>query len=103
MTIKVPKTNDVIAISFIKIFIDGPLVSLRGSPTVSPHTAAECSLSPFLTNSEDPSFIYSGKRRNKPASTYFLALSHAPPVLEAENAIWIPDTIVPGIIPLTNL
>ena len=30
------------AISFINIFRDGPDVSLRGSPTVSPITAALC-------------------------------------------------------------
>ena len=35
-----PKTSDIMAISFIKILIDGPDVSLRGSPTVSPTTAA---------------------------------------------------------------
>ena len=34
------KTNDTTDISFIKIFIDGPVVSLNGSPTVSPTTAA---------------------------------------------------------------
>jgi len=33
-------TKDKIAISLIKIFKLGPLVSLRGSPTVSPMTAA---------------------------------------------------------------
>jgi len=27
---------------------------------------------------------------------YFLALSHAPPVLAAEMAIWTPLTIAPG-------
>jgi len=34
------KTNDNIAISFIKMFNEGPLVSFIGSPTVSPTTAA---------------------------------------------------------------
>jgi hypothetical protein len=34
-------------ITFIKIFIDGPAVSLRGSPTVSPITAAACGAVPF--------------------------------------------------------
>ena len=33
-------TRLTIAITFIKIFIDGPDVSLKGSPTVSPTTAA---------------------------------------------------------------
>ncbi len=27
---------------------------------------------------------------------YFFALSHAPPVLAAEIAIWTPETIAPG-------
>jgi hypothetical protein len=34
------KTNDKIAINFIKMFKLGPLVSFNGSPTVSPITAA---------------------------------------------------------------
>ena len=33
-------TNEITVISLIKILIDGPLVSLKGSPTVSPLTAA---------------------------------------------------------------
>jgi hypothetical protein len=33
-------TKLTIAITFIKIFMDGPDVSLKGSPTVSPTTAA---------------------------------------------------------------
>ena len=32
----------------------------------------------------------------RPASIYFLALSQAPPVLDAETAIWTPLTIAPG-------
>jgi len=40
--IKLPKTNDVIADNLIKIFIEGPVVSFKGSPTVSPTTAATC-------------------------------------------------------------
>jgi hypothetical protein len=35
-----PKTKDIIAISFIKMFNAGPEVSFNGSPTVSPTTAA---------------------------------------------------------------
>ena len=34
-------------VSLIKIFIDGPEVSLKGSPTVSPVTAALCALEPL--------------------------------------------------------
>ena len=33
-------TKLTIAITFIKIFMDGPDVSLKGSPTVSPTTVA---------------------------------------------------------------
>jgi hypothetical protein len=32
----------------------------------------------------------------KPASIYFFALSQAPPVLEADTAIWTPLTMAPG-------
>ena len=35
-----PKTRDMIAINFIRMFRDGPDVSFKGSPTVSPTTAA---------------------------------------------------------------
>ncbi len=43
------KTRDNIAISLIKIFKLGPEVSLSGSPTVSPITAALWIYEPFLT------------------------------------------------------
>ena len=56
-------TSDTIVISFIRMLIDGPDVSLNGSPTVSPTTAALCLSDPF------PSPLY-------PASICFLALSH---------------------------
>lgn len=36
------KTKLIIAINLINIFSDGPLVSFKGSPTVSPITAALC-------------------------------------------------------------
>lgn len=81
-------TNDKIAISFIKIFKLGPLVSFKGSPTVSPMTAALWISDPFLTVYPFSIII--------PASIYFLALSQAPPVFEAEIAIWTPLTIAPG-------
>ena len=35
-----PKISDTIAINFNNMFIAGPDVSLKGSPTVSPVTAA---------------------------------------------------------------
>jgi hypothetical protein len=37
---KEPNTSDVIADNFIRMLMEGPEVSLRGSPTVSPITAA---------------------------------------------------------------
>jgi len=46
---KLPKTNEVIAESLIRMLMEGPEVSLSGSPTVSPITAAECSGSLFCT------------------------------------------------------
>src|SRR6266496_2419171 len=46
-------------------FTAGPAVSLYGSPTVSPVTAALCASEPF------PPWC--------PSSIYFFALSHAPP------------------------
>lgn len=47
----------------------GPAVSLKGSPIVSPMTAALCASNPF-----PPSW---------PDSMYFLALSQAPPALDS--------------------
>jgi len=41
------KTTATIAISLIKILSAGPAVSLNGSPTVSPVTAAMCAGEPF--------------------------------------------------------
>ena len=54
----------------------GPAVSLNGSPTVSPITAALCASDPL-----PPSW---------PSSMYFLALSHAPPELDRKLAISCP-------------
>lgn len=39
-TNKGANTNDTMVISLIRILMDGPAVSLKGSPTVSPTTAA---------------------------------------------------------------
>ena len=57
-------TKLTIAITLIRIFIDGPEVSLNGSPTVSPTTVAACVSDPFPPK--------------LPFSTYFFALSQAP-------------------------
>src|SRR5207245_11095144 len=51
----------------------GPAVSLQGSPTVSPVTAALCASDPLPPNC--------------PSSMYFLALSHAPPEFERNTAM----------------
>ena len=73
-----PNTSDVIAISLIKMLIEGPEVSFMGSPTVSPITALWWAwlFLPMTTPSTE----------RLPASIYFLALSQAPPVLENEIA-----------------
>ena len=58
-------TNEITAISFIKILIEGPTVSFSGSPTVSPITVAL-----WVSDPLPPKL---------PSSTYFFALSIAPP------------------------
>lgn len=98
------KTSERIALNLIRILSAGPEVSLSGSPTVSPITAALCSSVPFLLTS--PLTI------RCPASIYFFALSQAPPVLDDEIAIYTPLTSAPGsrpaiafgpkIAPMTN-
>jgi len=78
------KTTHKIAINFIKIFNEGPLVSFNGSPTVSPITDALCSSVPFILLD----------------SKNFLALSHAPPLLAALIANYTLLTIIPGSNPI---
>lgn len=73
------KTRDSTAISFINMLSDGPDVSFNGSPIVSPITAALCGSDPF-----GPKLLACS---DAPASMYFLALSQAPPVLDADIAI----------------
>ena len=92
LAMKVPKTREQMAESLMRMLMAGPEVSLRGSPTVSPVTAAAWVGVPFLTTS--PSMV------SLPASTNFLALSQAPPELEAEKAIWIPETMQLARTPL---
>src|SRR5471030_330609 len=62
----------------------GPAVSLYGSPTVSPVTAALWASEPF-----PPKW---------PSSMYFLALSQAPPPAVIEMATKMPVTITPSSI-----
>ena len=71
-------TKVIVETNLIKIWIDGPAVSLQGSPTVSPVTAAICSYDFFL-----PWY-----------SIYFFVLSQAPPALFKNNAINIPVAVV---------
>mmetsp|Transcript_5154 Transcript_5154/g.15488 ORF Transcript_5154/g.15488 Transcript_5154/m.15488 type:complete len:245 (+) Transcript_5154:1796-2530(+) len=77
--------------SLIKMFREGPEVSLSGSPTVSPMTAALWASVPFPPSMRACSVL--------PASKYFLALSQAPPVLEAEMASWTPEMRAPTRTP----
>src|SRR5450830_303509 len=65
----------------IKGLTAGPAVSLYGSPTVSPVTAALCASEPL-----PPKW---------PSSMYFLALSQAPPPVVMEMATNKPVTMVP--------
>ena len=60
----------------------GPAVSLKGSPTVSPITAALCASEPL-----PPSW---------PSSMYFLALSQAPPEFDNVLAMSCPVRMVPA-------
>lgn len=89
-----------------KMLMDGPDVSLRGSPTVSPVTAALwaslCFLKMYCPSSFSSPTFYLFETL-VPASMYFLALSQAPPVLEKEKAIWIPETMIPAKSPETAL
>ena len=64
---------------------DGPEVSLKGSPTVSPTTAALWGSEPL------PPWA--------PPSMYFLALSHAPPAFAMKSAIRTPVTVAPASSP----
>ena len=61
-------TIETIESSLMRMLMDGPEVSLNGSPTVSPTTAALCSGEPL------PPWW--------PDSMYFFALSQAPPELD---------------------
>src|SRR5262245_55006318 len=66
-------TRETTLMSLIKMFMAGPEVSLKGSPTVSPTTAALWGSEPLPPRA--------------PASICFLALSQAPPALAMKRAI----------------
>merc|ERR1719469_1228349 len=86
------KTRDTIACSFITILSAGPEVSLKGSPTVSPVTAASCA-GTFLPLSAASS--------ETPLLMYFLQLSQAPPELDIEMASCTEETSEPVRMPNT--
>lgn len=71
-------TKVIVETSLIRICKDGPAVSLQGSPTVSPVTAARCTWV-FLSPCD---------------SQYFLVLSQAPPPLFKNNAMSMPVAVV---------
>merc|ERR1712072_299813 len=74
------RVRETMDMSLIKIFRAGPLVSLKGSPTVSPTTTALCRMVPLLFLS---------------VSTNFLALSQAPPALDIVTARMKPAEMAP--------
>ena len=80
-----PSSGTIISATMLMILISGltagPAVSLYGSPTVSPVTAALCASLPL------PPWW--------PSSMYFFALSHAPPPVVIEIATKMPVMIVP--------
>src|SRR5687768_9502668 len=78
-------TSATMLISLIRMFMDGPAVSLNGSPTVSPTMAALCAGLPLPPCA--------------PCSMYFLALSHAPPEFAMNKARSTPVTVAPASTP----
>mmetsp|Transcript_3243 Transcript_3243/g.10111 ORF Transcript_3243/g.10111 Transcript_3243/m.10111 type:complete len:288 (-) Transcript_3243:1611-2474(-) len=86
-------TSETIAMSFIRMLSAGPEVSLSGSPTVSPTTAALWHSPPLRWTTPPTS--------RQPFSTYFLALSQAPPVLLADMASCTPLSSPPARRPAT--
>merc|ERR1719383_905826 len=74
--------------SFMRMLREGPDVSLSGSPIVSPMTAALCASGPRARAASVA-----------PASMYFFALSHAPPVLDMLTASSTPSALTPKRVP----
>src|SRR2546430_2093946 len=66
----------------MRMFMLGPAVSLKGSPTVSPTTAALCASEPLPPK--------------LPASMYFFALSQAPPAFAMKSARKTPISVAPA-------
>src|SRR5438445_364088 len=84
-------TSVIVASSFTRTCSEGPAVSLKGSPTVSPTTAAACA-SVRLPSTLPASSV------NWPDSMYFLALSHAPPPLLRTVA-----SMTPAMVPTISI
>src|SRR3954467_2206070 len=82
LTMAATISSDTRFITFSSGLIEGPAVSLNGSPTVSPMTVAAWASDPL------PPWW--------PSSTSFLALSQAPPELARNTAISVPDPIAPA-------
>jgi hypothetical protein len=82
VAIRGPNTEATSDITVIIVLRDGPAVSLKESPTVSPTTAALCASEPTPPK--------------PPASMYFLGLSHVPPAFAMNNAKIIPVTMLPA-------
>ena len=83
-----------VASSFTRTWSDGPAVSLNGSPTVSPTTAAACASEPLPRTLPSSSL-------SCPDSMYFLALSHAPPPLLRTVASMTPEMVPTMSMPAT--
>src|SRR5690606_17609086 len=75
------KISATVLMTLMSGLIEGPAVSLYGSPTVSPTTAAAWASEPL------PPWL--------PSSMYFLALSQAPPPFDIDRAIIRPEAITP--------
>ena len=88
-TISMAKEMETVDISLMRMLMEGPEVSLKGSPTVSPTTAAL-----WLSLPLPPKF---------PRSMYFLALSQAPPALDIMTAKMKPEAVAPISNPVTPL
>ncbi len=75
------KSDETKDITVMSVLIEGPAVSLNGSPTVSPTTAALCASEPGPPNLPD--------------SMYFFALSQSPPAFAIKSANITPVKIAP--------
>src|ERR1700722_4980412 len=82
LTTEVAISSDTRFMTLISGLIEGPAVSLNGSPTVSPTMVASCAAEPL------PPWL--------PSSTSFLALSQAPPELERHTAISTTAALAPA-------